>query len=537
MYGFGIGANIHGNIHWMIPRALNSLFTGRSDLLDRIQSALQSESICLAQTQRRFVITGLGEQGKSEICLQIASLMKHKFWGIFWIDVDNPSTAERDFIAVAKLLGHSAETVHEAHQALTNTQQSWLLILDNADDPYFDYQVYFPPGNHGAVLMTTCITKCRMYSPDAFEALEGLGEEDSKNLLLKAAELPRKSWSSCGYDAKEVVNLLGSHTLALIQAGAYIGRGFCELHKYPNVFRRHRQLLLECRPIQAQSRYRDVYATFEASAERLKQAKSEAAKDALDLLAILSVLSTIFLPLQIFESAWNGSKAVRDAPGVGKKELHVISRSHVQQLPSFLMAESDNWESRRLKEAIYQLFSLSLITRHDSPAGVSMHVLAYAWVKDRLDQTKQDEAWIATKCVLVNSRLETHICKPRKDLEMLLLVEQCIKAHESMIPASNLEMQHEIAVIYQIIGSSKRAVEILENIIETEKLLLEVDNPSRLESMQVLALAYKTSGQLQHAVNILKQVIDIRHETLAPNDRDLLETQDVLAKILKRMSK
>ena len=79
MHGFGIGANILGNIHWIIPRASNSLFTGRSILLDRIRSVLQSESTCFAQTQRRFVITGLGGQGKSEICLQIASLMKHKY--------------------------------------------------------------------------------------------------------------------------------------------------------------------------------------------------------------------------------------------------------------------------------------------------------------------------------------------------------------------------------------------------------------------------------------------------------------------------
>jgi len=174
-----------------------------------------------------------------------------RFWGVFWVDVDNALTAERDFIAVAKLLGHSAETVHEAHQALTNTRQSWLLILDNADDPDFDYQVYFPPGNHGAVLMTTRVTECRRYSPDAFEALEGLEEEDLKNLLLKAAEVPRESWSSCGYDAKEVVNLLGSHPLALIQAGAYISQGHCQLGQYPKVYQRQRRRLLKHRPTQA----------------------------------------------------------------------------------------------------------------------------------------------------------------------------------------------------------------------------------------------------------------------------------------------
>lgn len=79
MFEFGAGANIYGNVHWMVPRAINSLFTGRSDLLSRIQRALQSESISAAQCQRRFVITGLGGQGKSEICLQAASLMKQKY--------------------------------------------------------------------------------------------------------------------------------------------------------------------------------------------------------------------------------------------------------------------------------------------------------------------------------------------------------------------------------------------------------------------------------------------------------------------------
>lgn len=107
---------------------------------------------------------------------------------------------------------------------LATKQQSWLLILDNADNPDFDYQVYFPPGNHGAVLMTSRVAECRNYSPDAFEALEGLDEQDAKKLLLKAAGFSGKSWPSQDDQAKEVANLLGSHTLALVQAGAYISK-------------------------------------------------------------------------------------------------------------------------------------------------------------------------------------------------------------------------------------------------------------------------------------------------------------------------
>src|SRR6186713_216864 len=110
-----------------------------------------------------------------------------RFWGVFWVDVGTPSSAANDFIAVAKMLGHSVESVYDALQVLANANQDWLLILDNADDPDFNYQSYFPSGNRGAVIMTSRIYECRRYSPDATEALEGLEDEDGRILLLKAA--------------------------------------------------------------------------------------------------------------------------------------------------------------------------------------------------------------------------------------------------------------------------------------------------------------------------------------------------------------
>jgi hypothetical protein len=85
----------------------------------------------------------------------------------------------------------------------------------------------------------------KQYSPDAFEALGGLEEQGSKELLLKAAELAPESWPSHDDQAQELVRLLGSHTLALIQAGAYISQGHCQLYQYPEVYKRQRQRLLK----------------------------------------------------------------------------------------------------------------------------------------------------------------------------------------------------------------------------------------------------------------------------------------------------
>ena len=67
-----------GNMHWMVRRTVNTLFTGRTEILDRIQDAFCSYSTTNFKAQRRFVITGLGGQGKSEISLKAASLMREE---------------------------------------------------------------------------------------------------------------------------------------------------------------------------------------------------------------------------------------------------------------------------------------------------------------------------------------------------------------------------------------------------------------------------------------------------------------------------
>lgn len=63
----------------MVPRAINDLFTGRVELLARMQQALRHEITSRTSKQRRFVITGLGGQGKSEVCLQVANLVREEY--------------------------------------------------------------------------------------------------------------------------------------------------------------------------------------------------------------------------------------------------------------------------------------------------------------------------------------------------------------------------------------------------------------------------------------------------------------------------
>jgi hypothetical protein len=328
-----------------------------------------------------------------------------QFLGRVWVNVNTPLTAKSDFAAIAKALGHVVQELRGSLQVLANLKESWLLILDNADHVEFDYQDYIPSGNHGTILMTSRLAEFKLYSPDSSEALEGLEDKNAKVLLLQASGIPHELWQSNDNAAQEIVNLLGSHTLALIQAGAYVSNGCCSLIEYPTVYQGQRKRLLSYPPSQARSRYQNVYATSEASAEMLEQSAGDAGNDALALITILSMLNSAVLSLHLFESAWRGARQASDVPGGEIPGMYDMRPDHVSLLPDFLLTERTDWDEFRLHEAVSKLVSLSLVTRQhvNGHRGISMHPVAHAWAKDRQSTDQQSESWLMTGCVVAFS--------------------------------------------------------------------------------------------------------------------------------------
>jgi hypothetical protein len=65
-------------VHWLVPREVRSIFTGREELVRTIKSAVLPDREGDPSTQKRFVITGMGGQGKSEICLKVAHELRDR---------------------------------------------------------------------------------------------------------------------------------------------------------------------------------------------------------------------------------------------------------------------------------------------------------------------------------------------------------------------------------------------------------------------------------------------------------------------------
>lgn len=65
-----------GNKHWLVNRSTNPYFTGRRGIIDTAIKRLTSEDA--SNEQRRFVLTGMGGQGKSEISLNVANEVRDR---------------------------------------------------------------------------------------------------------------------------------------------------------------------------------------------------------------------------------------------------------------------------------------------------------------------------------------------------------------------------------------------------------------------------------------------------------------------------
>ncbi|PVH91622.1 hypothetical protein DM02DRAFT_677987 [Periconia macrospinosa] len=536
------------NVHWKVPRRTNTLFTGRRDVLGRIKNAIQDD----LQQDGVFVITGLGGLGKSEICLKIANEMRSEFWAVFWVDVSSPDKAKSEFINVAGMLGQKVDSIEGTCRLLANTRKRCMLILDNADDPSFDYNAYLPSRMRGTMIMTSRYAECRRFNNIGWEALADLNTADCIELLLKAAEVPKERWGAETKGAEDVVRVVQSHTLALIQAGAYVARRHCKLADYHAEFQRQRARLLEFSSTQARSHYGNVYATFEASADVLSH-------DALDLLGVVSALSYSFLPVSLFESAWRGSQQARgrvadSGPGLGdlsswdvsqpyrvidltgsETGLDVLDKSHMLQLPTFIGAKNNAWDAYLLNEALYLLQSLSLITRmeQDGASGLSMHPLVHAWARERQTEEARRANWLSAGCVITLAARGF----PRREK-----IEQSVQTHVQSWVDERIEKsiswcgeRDAMALVWSCSWMliQMRDDRRLHNLLEVQFRNSGLDR-TRLECSLVplyhlWAQSYCLSGEPKLAVELMEYVVERRRETLDERHANRLAAEYLFA--------
>ena len=460
---------------------------------------------------------------------------------------------------------------------LASNSQRWLVIIDNADDPERDYSEYIPSGMSGDVLFTTRVPECEEYNTVGSEKLEDLKPELACELLYRAADIAESRWKEKEKAATAILTILGSHTLAIIQAGAFIKKGLCSLEQYPTVFKQQQGKLLKFHARQNLSTYGNVYATFEVSAEYLQKSELREASDALDLLHIIAFMhnsgisETMFQRASDYASELNGSE-----PSEGIESL-TLSVSHIARLPKYVQGWASFQDRIRWREACTVLENLSLITvnKNDDSFAISMHSLIHTWAKERQDHHSRCRAWQAAATIValsceghlyyqpffiaiqaqvracVNPEIEDYT-RTLSDMEAAQLLFQFANVlyrmndYRSLDPflkrvclrlQDKFENEHEVALeiktytgrVYMEQRRYKEAIDVFLDIVEIRSRVLPDDDPERLSSQHNLADAYGNNGQIDKAIQLFEHIVKIEETNLAEDHPSRLTSQHELA--------
>lgn len=555
--------------HYVVSRRPNPLFTGRKDELDRLHKAL-SPLIPKDEPNYKsdiYVLYGMGGAGKSEVAVNFIYESREKFWGIFWIDARSEASIATGFKNIAQKLDLD-ESPNSVVSWLQDTSHSWLLILDNADDPSINLSPYLPAGVNGSILITSRLSDCvQKYSNAGKQYYERLSEETAMELFSKSCTLEWVSGSKNADYARTIVDLLGCHALAIIQAGRAISHGICKLEEYKPMFLNQRRALFESMQDQRDSEYGGVYTTFEITARYLEGRSDQVAKDALHLLNFHAFMHFSDFPEEIFLNAWKYSKDKEVVTTDQRTNIWVLDRWHLTNLPTFMRQNLDgnDLDIIRFRSARSQLESLSLINVDRSNFITRLHPVTHAWSRDRLKDFESEAAWLNALAVLSLSlgnkwhiyrsspMLQTHVASMAKRPSYYDKYKAIFSIHKSFFRLANyLFIVQNPAVAYEMvqlipinaddvrIGSSNfREIQLLlakcaihlNDPKKAEELLKQASNPHgevptakdglQADILLTLARAYTIQERRAEAFKILKRLSPFEMEISEAGPRAL----------------
>jgi hypothetical protein len=412
------------NKHFLVNQPVQSFYTGREEQMEILKMAFE-QSEC--NTQKRFIIFGLGGSGKTELALKYAQDHTQKFWGIFWVDGSSRENAVTSYVEIAKVGGVEAN-LNAAKHWLSSRNVPWLLIIDNINDDEVQVEELIPAGTNGCVLLTTRNPAHKSYGTvgDKYMGLLPMKPHEANELILRAAKEPIPWAAAVVESAESICEALGFLPLALVHAAKAILNELCSWSGYLSFYERSTQRIRHWRLQGSRSRsgsrskedddMMNVFSSYEILYQSLESSQEQKFQDAIQLLQIFSFfhfqnirldifIRATLVPLAEVEELKRQSKDERELerrlglviPKSWSTWLWEVLIRGVQYfespptLPAVLKnqhrlerADIENEIEDRLRAALSVLVSRSLVMKQDRlESRYSMHPLIHKWVRNR----------------------------------------------------------------------------------------------------------------------------------------------------------
>ena len=512
------------------------------------------------------------------------------FWGIFWIDASSNERAKQSFSTIARI-GKVEPNERAARSWLSslNRDQPWLLIIDNADEASFPVEECFPDGDGGTILITTRNPMLKVHGtigPRYYQFGE-LGEAESIELLLRAADEPFPWLKSTLDPAKEICKTLGYLPLALMHAGKTILSRLCTLENYLSFFEKNwtriRRTKNSVDTYSISDANATIYSSYELIHDRLLAKGAQASEDALDLLRISSFLHRQRIRVDFFlRAASNPKLEIQDQKRRTEEEKKTINEAKPNNtwlqafrnfsintttfllnlgsrpvLPGMLRdaVAAGGFDEMRFREALKELYQMSLVFGNPDPKddSYSMHPAVHLWVRERPDMRISDQAiWCQVAATILTQAILLPPLGDREDDEILrrdlLPHVSHVQNNEQVIRARFLENQQSRRRMWPVLQprfDRARAIQLVKFSLvysqcrlleEAEKLQLQVadfaldrlgmEHTTTMDIMLLLSSTYWQLARGDEAAELQQRVLDACIKVRGKRDLKTLKIMD-----------
>ena len=436
------------------------------------------------------------------------------------------------------------ESSWSALQWMACLQGEWIMVFDNADSAPGVVENFIPPGLRGNILISSqnqtlgCLTQFE----NSLE-IDKMKEEDAISLLLKASGYVDQADTYLWEMARKIVAELCCLPLAVVQAGASIEAGLCNIIDYLDLYSAKCKELLSYPFFKGASAYQQtVYGTWELSFKEIESRASrysdsenvQSAQIAILILQIFAFMHYEDIDERIFKHA--------------AKELNLLNvKDERNKLLSILAStvnsrhdKNSRWDKFYFQMGIHILQSFSLIKRSPYEDIYSEHSLGHSWSRNRLSHSEQYINFCRATTILSCSISSAYGIQDSKFHQRLI---PHIKAGYQYAAEIHLNNEYDdntyskFGLVFRENGDWTEAEKLAVQVVVKRKEILGQDHPNTLTSMASLAEIYWNQGKWNEAEELEIEILDISQKVLGQKHPDTLISMASLALIYSNQRK
>ncbi len=493
-----------------LPLSRNQVFTGREDLLNRLHASFNNGELVQA-------LGGMGGIGKTQTALEYAHRYRREYRYLFWVKAHSRVELVAGFADIAVLLNLHRKDAEDQSLAVgevkywLESNDGWLLILDNADDLAVARE-FIPSRGSGHIILTTRANYTgKIAVRYAIKKMEP--EEGALFLLRRLGKIKVDEpleFASLAFrvQAEALSRTLDGLPLALDQAAAFIEETSSSLGEYLNLYQAEHSGLQLVRSNLDSAHPETVAVTCMLAFEKIEEVNPAAA----DLLRLCAFLEADAIPEEIFSG--------------GKKEIGDELGSKA--------ASSDS-----LLGVINEAGRFSLLHRDPETRTVNLHRSVQAIFREKMESETR-RRW-AERAVRTVNRVFPEVefanwgsCG--RLVQHAQSMAKLIDEYSFDFPEASRMLIQTGMYLYER-AQYTEAEPLYQRAITIKEKAMGREHPSVAATLNNLAELYRAQGKYEDAEPIYKRSLTINEKALGPEHPSVAATLNNLAELYRAQCK